>query len=292
MQIQTGAKQCGVEAIFRRVDRMKKGSTKDFVSEEYHNHVFRLRQTGILIVDCSNTTLRHNELTYLIQNARTIFSQSAGEHTSVIKEVTSYFTGDKIIFCGGSISDNGARELFYLLNTREEPLSLHFSEVIMPFKGVARISRAISMNFAKMKEFSVDSSSVGSLGIAALLVALKDSQSIESLVLKFNTGYSLLPCYAECFKCLVRNSYLKEIRIFGATLPAEIIEGINYAIQFGLSKLQTLEFDYDTIDKKVLIVLIETCNSRERTFTGPNISVKATEFSSNRIVDELLSTEL
>ena len=173
--IQFGSKNLDIEAIFRKADRMKigKGSVKEFASEEYHSHVFRLRQSGVLIIDSSTTLLRHDELTYLIQNARTIFSQSSGEHTNVIREVTRFFLGDKIIFCGGTISDSGARELFYMLSTREDPVSLHLSEVAIPYKGITRLARAISLNFAKLKEFSVDSVSVGSLGLATLLVSIK-----------------------------------------------------------------------------------------------------------------------
>jgi hypothetical protein len=225
MKIQFGTKNSDIEAIFRKVDRMKKGSVKDFASEEYHAHIFRLRQSGVLIIDSSSTMLRQNELSFLIQNARTIFSQSTGEHSNVIRDVTRYFLGDKIIFCGGTISDSGARELFYLLTTREDPIALHLSEVKIPYKGIARLARAISLNFAKMREFSVDSISVGSLGLATLIVAIKDNFTVSSVSIKLNPDGVVLPCYGECFRSIVRNSFLKVNLLSIASLHCDILIG-------------------------------------------------------------------
>jgi hypothetical protein len=156
-----------------RMTKKKPLSMKDFSSEDYHNHMFRLKQTGVLVVDSSTTAaLNPNELAFLIQSATTLFSQASGEHNAV-RDIANNFHGNKIIFCGGWISATNAHDLYYLLTSREEKICINFSEVTVCFKAVSKIARSLEHNFAKIRELSIDSDSMGSLGIAALLVSLK-----------------------------------------------------------------------------------------------------------------------
>ena len=161
-----------------RMMKKKPLAMTDFSSEEYHNHLFRLKQTGVLVVDSAAVVvLRPNELAFLIESATTLFSQAAGEHQTV-RDIATNFHGNKLIFCGGMISESTAHDLYYLLTSREEKIAINFSEVTVCFKAVSKIARSLEHNFAKIRELSVDSDSMGSLGIAALLVSLKVYQSI------------------------------------------------------------------------------------------------------------------
>ena len=156
-----------------RLAKKKTLSMIDFTSDVYHNHMYRLKQTGILVLDSSNTsTLKPNELAHLIQSATTLFSQSSGEHVTV-KDIANNFKGSKIIFCGGMISEINAYDLYYLLTSREEKIVINFTEVAVCFRAVSKIARSLEHSFAKIRELSIDSDSIGSLGIAALLVSLK-----------------------------------------------------------------------------------------------------------------------
>ena len=156
-----------------RLNKKNLLTMKDFSSEDYHSHLFRLKQTGVLVVDSSNTTgLQPNELAFLIQSATTLFSQASGEHHR-ISAIANNFQGTKLIFCGGMISDSSAYDLYYLLTSREEKICINFTEVTVCFKAVTKIARSLEHNFAKIRELSIDSESMGSLGLAALFVSLK-----------------------------------------------------------------------------------------------------------------------
>lgn len=153
-------------------EKIYKGMKYDFKSEEFHSHLFRLKQTGIFILDSSSTMLRPGELAYLIQHASTIFAQAIGEHTE-IADISSNFHGNKVIICGGVISERSARDLFQFLCNQEGILSLHFSDVCIPYQAVASVCRVVALNLAPIKEISVDIYSMGCLGLAAMITALR-----------------------------------------------------------------------------------------------------------------------
>lgn len=176
-----------------RLTKMKPLSIKDFCSEEYHSYLFRLKQTGVLVVDSSNlAALKPNEWAFLIQSATTLFSQASGEHHA-IRDIASNFLGNKLIFCGGVISAASAYDLYYLLTSREEKICVNFSDVTVCFNAVTKIARSLEHNFAKIRELSVDSDSVGSLGIAALFVSLKVRCDDRGMMLSGPTMYSCVP---------------------------------------------------------------------------------------------------
>lgn len=156
-----------------RLNKKKTLTLKDFSSDAYHSYLFRLKQTGVLVIDSSNLgALKPNELAFLISSAATLFSQASGEHHA-LSDIANNFQGNKIIICGGTISAGSAYDLYYLLTSRDEKININFSEVTVCFNAVTKIARSLEHNFAKIRELSIDSDSIGSLGIAALLVSLK-----------------------------------------------------------------------------------------------------------------------
>jgi hypothetical protein len=68
----------------------------------------------------------------------------------------------------------------------------------------------------------------------------------------------------------------------------EVLEGLYYAVKFGLSSLHTLEFDYLTADKKIVFELMTMCAKREGNKTGSNVTVRANEFSPKDVMEELI----
>lgn len=158
----------------RRITQLTRPETEDFLSEDYNSHVFRLKQSGILILECAVNVLSHCEICYLIENARTVFFQSNCEiSVKFIKILSQHFKGDKIIFCGGYLTLDAAREIFYLLHILENPIMLHFCEVRLEYTSVGKICRAIASNLSKAKEIFADTSSLGNLGLSTLIVSLK-----------------------------------------------------------------------------------------------------------------------
>lgn len=92
-----------------------------------------------------------------------------------------------------------------------------------------------------LRELSVDSNSFGSLGIATILVNMKDNTSIETLIITF-TQQALLPSLGKCIRAMAPNSSLRELRVFGAGLDFFAVQGILEAVTKGLRGLRHLEF--------------------------------------------------
>ena len=109
-----------------------------------------------------------------MQNATTLFCQHSDIHVQ-LNEIAKHFNGSKLIFSGGSITDDGAMQIFELLCARDcdKPLTISFNDVYVPMKGVSRICRTISLNLSPIDELFIDLESVGSLGLACFITALK-----------------------------------------------------------------------------------------------------------------------
>ena len=86
----------------------------------------------------------------------------------------------------------------------------------------------------------------------------------------------------NCFQSLVKNASLHEIRLFGSPVPSYIISGLFYSLQYGLSNLVILDFDYYSIDKLLVKNLIKFCNERIEKKIGYNVAIRATEYDSNQ----------
>ncbi len=71
------------------------------------------------------------------------------------------------------MDDDGAAALVEYLCSREEPVSLHFNDVFLSVRSVGRVGRALRLNCAPVDELYCDVESVGSLGLACLVVALE-----------------------------------------------------------------------------------------------------------------------
>lgn len=172
----------------------------DFMSQEFHTNLFRLRQTGIFIFDTIQTKLTQNEIEYCIQNAHTLFVQTV--HSKSNQDCCLHFNGKKIVLCGGLLPNNdvlhfinyiqdkskiienldGLNELKLVKNASNNnnnaPFSIHFSDVNISFLSSFRICQFLNNNNvikANIHELSIDSATFGSLGIAVLLSSLKVS---------------------------------------------------------------------------------------------------------------------
>ena len=94
-----------------------------------------------------------------------------------------------------------------------------------------------------LTELSVDSSSVGSMGLAGLLAAIRLNTSLEVLIIKLSFKNSTLPAvHGRCLELLQENNTLKELRIFGVALGIKEVRGLHEAVRKGLQGLVLLEF--------------------------------------------------
>jgi hypothetical protein len=171
----------------------------DFMSQEFHTNLFRLRQTGIFIFDTLQTKLTQNEIEYCIQNAHTIFVQAV--HSKSNQDCCMNFNGKKIVLCGGLLPNNDVLHFIKYIqeksknienldlnevklvnngnnnnNNNNTPFSIHFSDVNMSYLSSRRICQFINNKndiMANLHELSVDSTTFGSLGLAVLLSSLK-----------------------------------------------------------------------------------------------------------------------
>ena len=177
-----------IDSILRRVNHIKKGDhtsrsrsstqqrrLEDFISQEYHHHLFTLRQQGVFVYNPHTSTLKYNEVIYLLQNTSILFLEHLSNSTDIVHELVSYFHGKKLILCGGSLSAQNFHYFISFLLTREAPLTLHLDAIAIHFHhSLTQMSRCLSSNLCKMLfELSVDIESVGILGICSLLVSLK-----------------------------------------------------------------------------------------------------------------------
>ena len=247
-------------------------------SPEFHSHMYRLQQTGIFIFDPYTMTaavgdvnspgLRPLELAFILQSAQTIFIQNTTSRA--LKSVFHHFAGNKIVLCGGALTCVDAMYMLVYVGERRETVSIHISDTQIAFGAALAIIQCVgepSSNSSMMlsalcrgvkvvppslnslillKELSVDTESLGPLGMALFIASLRNNSSIETLVIKIASPASILPCYGKCFRLLADNNYLKELRIFGAGLGSREVTGLFEAVNGGLRGLSLLEFGAQT----------------------------------------------
>ena len=140
-----------------------------------------------------------------------------------------------------------------LLHSHYDPLdqprdTLQEANAILP--SIADLSASLHLlpsppprlsSLSCLKELSVDTNSLGALGVAILFANMKDNSSIEVLIVTFSRQ-SLLPSLGKCIRSMAPNGSLKELRIFGEPLPTFEVEGLYEAVRNGLRGLRHLEF--------------------------------------------------
>lgn len=212
------------------------GVNLEFQSAAFHSHLFRIRQTGIFILDLRNNgkigtendKLTKEEAIYCLQQASTLFCPII--NVKVVEVVIQYFVGDKLVLCGGvSVQQNmiiflkllheylsqrsRAMTDEKLLNMNTEnpikPLCLHISDMFMTFEASNLLSRCVSCNYyATIRELSVDSVSLGVLGVSLLFHAMKSNTHIETLIVNC-AAYDCIDGYADSLAASHENSTLK-----------------------------------------------------------------------------------
>ena len=94
-----------------------------------------------------------------------------------------------------------------------------------------------------LKELSLDTASVGGMGLAYVLGAIRNNTTLETLIIKFSVRASLLASvHGKCLRLLQNNNTLKELRIFGCPLGLKEVQGLYDAVKNGLQGLVLLEF--------------------------------------------------
>lgn len=243
-------------------------------SPDFHSHMYRLQQTGIFIFDPYTMAaplgerlspgLRPLELAFIMQSAQTVFVQNT--NSLALRALFRHFVGSKIVLCGGSLSCVDIMYLLCYMGDRRESVSLHITDTMVAFSAtlaiiqcmgepstnagmmLATLSRGLkvvqpSLNcLIPLEELSIDTTSIGPLGMALFISSLRGNTSINTLVIKISTAADLLPCYARCFRLLASNDYLKELRIFGTPLSSREVRGLYDAVYTGLRGLSLLEF--------------------------------------------------
>ena len=199
-----------------------------------------------------------------MQSAQTIFIQNTT--SSALKSVYHHFVGNKIVLCGGAFTCVDALYMLGYVGERRETLSVHVSDTYVAFGAALALIQCIgepstnasmmlstlcrgiklvppSLNcLVPLKELSIDTDSLGPLGMALFIANLRNNNSIETLIIKIANPASMLSCYGKCFRLLVNNNYLKELRIFGAGLGRLEVAGLYEAVYGGLRGLSLLEF--------------------------------------------------
>jgi hypothetical protein len=243
-------------------------------SPDFNSHMYRLQQTGIFIFDPytmaaavgdrSGQGLRPLELAFIMQSAQTVFIQNT--NSLALKNVFKHFIGSKVVLCGGSLSCIDALFLLSYVGDRRETVSLHISDTYIAFSAllamiqclgepstnagamIAILCRGIkvvppSLNCLNaLTELSIDTASIGPMGMALLIACLRTNSTISTVILKINNPADILPCYANALGLLTINDYIKELRIFGAPLAAREVKALYEAVYGGLRGLSLLEF--------------------------------------------------
>jgi len=226
------------------VDKSKKGAV-DFMSQEFHTYLFRLRQTGILTINMMSHGLTRNEIQYCVQNSQVIFIHNT--NSNVVQDICNQFIGYKVALLSGKLTDVDMDNMIKFLSQKQshEQVIIHITDVTMSLYSVLVLIKGISPSVYSpiqcLREICVDTNSFGSLGIAQLLISLKENTSVEILTIKCN-DISCCPVYGHCFNRLATNNNIKEIRIYGALLGAPVIGGLLQGITIGYSSLSLLEF--------------------------------------------------
>ncbi len=226
----------------------------------------RLQQTGVFIYDTTSKAVVGKDLKYILRSAQTTFCQNVT--SSALASIFEHYSGNKLVFCGGGFSFYDMVSFMHFVSRRRDELSVHFSDVtnssfmstlglmlclgapsdtIADMLGMlcqkARISPPQWGCLDKLTELSVDTNSVGSMGLAALLGAIRLNISLEILIVKVSYKNSLLPgVHGKCLQLLEHNNTLKELRIFGCPLGEKEVQGLYHAVRYGLQGLVLLEF--------------------------------------------------
>lgn len=269
-------------------------------SPEFHSHMYRLQQTGIFIFDPYTMAaplgdqhskgLRPLELAFIMQASQTIFIQNTT--SAALKSLYTHFVGSKVVLCGGAFTCVDALYMLGYVGERRETISVHISDTYVAFSAalamiqcigepstnagmmLSTLSRGMkvvppSLNcLVPLKEISVDSQSFGPLGLALFIANLRNNNSIETLVIKIATPSSILACYGKCLRLLANNNYLKELRIFGASLGPSEVAGLYEAVQGGLRGLSLLEFGAQPDPQTAAISLRIIDLAKDRLYAG------------------------
>jgi hypothetical protein len=221
---------------------LDKKSTVDFMSQEFHACLFRLRQTGMLTINTKTNGLTKNEIQYCIQNSQVVFVHNT--NSGLLQDLCNHFTGFKIALLSGKLSTIDMHMLVKYLSQRKnyEQLAIHIIDTPMYRDSVSLFVRSMALNDLQcVREVSADTKSFGSLGVAQLLVSLHACASVEVVIIHI-TDSPWLPVYGRCLNLLSTNSNIKEIRIYGALLGAPVISGLLQGITNGFPSLTFLEF--------------------------------------------------
>lgn len=228
----------------------------------------RLQQTGVFIFDCkdSSQAIVGKDLYFILQSAGIVFCQNVNSQALV--PVYDHFHGSKLVMCGGGFSFFDAIYFCHFLARRRDAISVHFSDVIgmsfhaalcltmclgEPSDAVAEVLGSLCREnrvpmpglntLALLKEMSVDTSSLGVMGLAVLIANMSKNISLEILIIKFSNKNAVLPAvHAKAFRLLESNNTLRELRIFGCVLGPAEVQGLYDAIKGGLRGLVLLEF--------------------------------------------------
>ena len=92
-----------------------------------------------------------------------------------------------------------------------------------------------------LRELSVDTNSLGALGVAVALTNMKDNSSIEVLITTLSRN-AVLPSLGKCLRAMAPNGSLREFRLFGQPLGSFEVQGLLEAVTGGLRGLRHLEF--------------------------------------------------
>jgi len=233
-----------LDPIILNLDK-NKNSVVDFMSQEFHTYLFRLRQTGILTINMMSHGLTRNEIQYCIQNSQVVFIHNT--NSNVVQDICNNFIGYKVALLGGKLTEIDVDMMLKFLAKRKhhEQIIVHITDTTISFHSVSLLIRALSPLLNNpilcMREICADTKSFGSLGIAQLLVSLKENTTVEIITITCSDS-SWLPVYGHCLNHLSANNTIKEIRIYGALLGAPVICGLLQGIMVGYTSLSLLEF--------------------------------------------------
>ena len=246
----------------------------------------RLKQTGVFIYDPTSHSIALPDLEYIVQSANIVFCQNIT--TQALDPVFRHYRGNKLVLCGGGFSFCDALSLLQFTSTRRHALSLHLSDVTAmsflatlaicfylgePSDAIARLLNTLCSHcripmmqwgaLHMLKELSVDTSSVGGMGLSILLATLRMNITLETLIIKFSHKSALLPaCHAKALRQLMHNNTLRELRIFGCSLGPKEVSALYEAIKGGLRGLVLLEFSATTAAQPISDSIIQLAKDR------------------------------
>ena len=217
----------------------------EYMGQEFHSAMFRIKQSGVFLVDTSTMTMSLREIVYCIQRSQTVFCRQVD--IEVFNLVIQHFGGSKLVFCQGDIPHRTALGLLSILRDRprSSPLSLHLGgEFKIPFRIVEHIIAMVAADVVPLSELSIDSFCFGSLGTCALLAAMRDNRTIETLLINNDHG-KYLHCAVACIRKVCNNHTLRELRLLGSPIDRASTFELHTCVSYGLHSLAILEFGID-----------------------------------------------